>query len=266
MAYHGYIIKVNLSLSSGNTQPGDTDYEGRLYIPKSYSTKEYIQSEWNLNSGTEAKVVALMTMGISGFGCPFYSPGAFSTLSSLTGYQTIFPLISNCVEITGTYASKWVALTTPDSVDGLYVYKQGGRGFRYNNSWELFYTSGFTTPYGLINLNNNGRAGAHILFLTSDNILGEVQIDAANRDIWFYSSEKSAKFIDWLESVENLAEADPYSNGYGGYSGGGGGGGNHDTSSDAIPIPSLPTLSASNAGFCTAYNPSISQFWAVIDA
>lgn len=263
MAYNGYIIKINLSKSNNKTQPGNIDYEGRLYVPKSYSTKEYIQSEWNLNSSAEDKVIALATMGISGFGCPFYSPGGFDTLSGLPNYQMVFPLISNCEEISGTVVNQWVALTTPDSVDGIYIYKQGERGFRYNNQWISWGSAGSSVPFGLTNLYNYGRANAKIFFLTSDNFLGEVFIDVMNKSLSFHTSEESAKFIEWLESVENIAESDPYSNGYGGYSGNGGGGGNHDYTNDAVPIPSLPVLSASNAGFCTAYNPSISQMQAL---
>lgn len=264
MAYNGYIIRINLSKSDSTAQPGNIDHEGLLYIPKSYSTKEYIQSEWNLNRRVEDKVTALATMGISGFGCPFYSPGGFSTLSGLPYYQTIFPMISNCEEITGTVSSQWVALTLPDSSDGIYVYKQGERGFRYNGQWISMGASGTNMPYGLTNLYNYGKANANILFLTSDNFLGWALLDVNNSRLEFYTSgTTSAKFIEFLESVENIAESDPYSNGYGGYSGDGGGGGNHDTSNDAIPIPSLPVLSATNVGFCTAYNPSISQLHAL---
>lgn len=59
---------------------------------------------------------------------------------------------------------------------------------------------------------------------------------------------------------------DPYNGG--GYSGSGGGpgaggqsgtGGNYDTSSDAIPVPSLPSSISTGSGLFTAYNPSASQ-------
>lgn len=52
-------------------------------------------------------------------------------------------------------------------------------------------------------------------------------------------------------------EEDPY--GPGGYSGPGGGLGTFDGTSDVIPIPPLPALSAVDTGFCTLYNPSIDQ-------
>lgn len=50
---------------------------------------------------------------------------------------------------------------------------------------------------------------------------------------------------------------DPYNPG--GISGGEGGGGTFDETSDHIDIPSLPTLSAVDAGFITLFNPSVAQ-------
>lgn len=45
----------------------------------------------------------------------------------------------------------------------------------------------------------------------------------------------------------------------GGVSGGGGGGGTFDLTSDSIDIPNLPSMSASDAGFITLFNPSLSE-------
>lgn len=44
-----------------------------------------------------------------------------------------------------------------------------------------------------------------------------------------------------------------------GFSGPGGGGGDHDKSSDLIEIPPDPTITATDCGFVTLYNPSLSQ-------
>ena len=45
----------------------------------------------------------------------------------------------------------------------------------------------------------------------------------------------------------------------GGVSGGGGGGGTFDLTTDSIDIPNLPSMSASDAGFITLFNPSITE-------
>lgn len=56
-------------------------------------------------------------------------------------------------------------------------------------------------------------------------------------------------------------ETDPFDPG--GESGGGGGNGNFDGTGDDINIPSLPTLSAVDAGFITLFNPSLAQLKAL---
>lgn len=58
-------------------------------------------------------------------------------------------------------------------------------------------------------------------------------------------------------------ERPPYEGG--GISGTGGGGGNFDDTSDPIPVPSLPSLSAVNTGFITLYNPTLSQLQNLAD-
>lgn len=48
-----------------------------------------------------------------------------------------------------------------------------------------------------------------------------------------------------------------------GPSGPGGGGGDHDKTPDPVPVPPLPSLSATDAGFITLYNPSLSQMQSI---
>lgn len=66
-----------------------------------------------------------------------------------------------------------------------------------------------------------------------------------------------------------IPNADPYTPGdegdIDGPSGPGGGEGDHDTTSDPINIPSLPTTSAVNTGFITLFNPSLSEIRALAD-
>lgn len=45
----------------------------------------------------------------------------------------------------------------------------------------------------------------------------------------------------------------------GGVAGGGGGGGNFDITSDSVDIPQLPSISASDAGFITLFNPTLAE-------
>jgi hypothetical protein len=62
---------------------------------------------------------------------------------------------------------------------------------------------------------------------------------------------------DWITNHTTEVSSDPYSQG--GESGTGGGSGTFSGTSDNIDFPSLPTLSAVDAGFITLYNPSISE-------
>lgn len=65
----------------------------------------------------------------------------------------------------------------------------------------------------------------------------------------------NANYLAIMEG--SIVPADPY--GEGGTSGTGGGTGTFSGTGDAIAIPSLPTLSAVDAGFITLFNPSIAQ-------
>lgn len=80
-----------------------------------------------------------------------------------------------------------------------------------------------------------------------------------------YTSD-DANIINWFNNIDTktFLPTDPYDKGGASSDGGGGGtygGGNtiFGGASDSIDIPPLPTASASNAGFITLFNPSITQ-------
>lgn len=67
---------------------------------------------------------------------------------------------------------------------------------------------------------------------------------------------------NWSNSLKKDVKPAPYDddpNRSGGNSGRGGGGGTFDRTSDSIPVPSLPTLNATKAGFVTLYKPTLSD-------
>lgn len=68
--------------------------------------------------------------------------------------------------------------------------------------------------------------------------------------LWFLDNSTGKK-------VDPLINNDPYANG--GSTDSGGGTGDFDGSSDAIGIPDLPSASATDAGFITLFNPTLSQ-------
>ena len=68
--------------------------------------------------------------------------------------------------------------------------------------------------------------------------------------VWFLDNSTGKK-------VDPLTNTDPYANG--GSTDSGGGTGDFDGTSDAIGIPDLPSASATDAGFITLFNPTLSQ-------
>lgn len=83
---------------------------------------------------------------------------------------------------------------------------------------------------------------------------------------WNYGislTDAQSKFNDWISGGnENFSDStDPYNNGGAGsgQSSGGGGGGDFDGSSDDIPVPSLPSVSANDTGFVGIFTPTLAQ-------
>lgn len=66
--------------------------------------------------------------------------------------------------------------------------------------------------------------------------------------------------LDIKEKTDPNEEGGP-----GGHSGEGGGMGDRDDHSDPVPIPNDPTISATDAGFVTLYNPSLAELQAIGD-
>ena len=81
-----------------------------------------------------------------------------------------------------------------------------------------------------------------------------------NRELWINSMSVSQSAIDAAISIlygSSLEITDPYDEA--GTSGPGGGTGTFDGTGDDIDIPALPTLSATNTGFITLFNPTIAE-------
>lgn len=88
--------------------------------------------------------------------------------------------------------------------------------------------------------------------------------DVLNSLYWDLVYQRSAVDFDLHDQLNDfdpehpaIPDDDPF--GPGGDSNPGGGGGNFDDTSDDIPIPTLPTLSAVDAGFITLFNPTTTQ-------
>lgn len=139
--------------------------------------------------------------------------------------------------------------------------------FNYNNS-----ICAWITLQGY-----EGTVGKYLLFsdydLTADTICCTCAYSTARQNYTLYGGGKigtydtstytQAQQIQMFKDLLNLAPGpDPYGDPYtegGGSTSVGGGTGNFDSSSEAVPVPSLPTLSASEAGFITLFNPSVTN-------
>lgn len=93
--------------------------------------------------------------------------------------------------------------------------------------------------------------------------IGQERYTYDNNTVKYTSSDQLSQTatvkgqMAWLMMYGGYQPGDPYNEG--GTSGTGGGSGDFDGTGDLISIPTLPTLAASDTGFITLYNPSISQ-------
>lgn len=96
-----------------------------------------------------------------------------------------------------------------------------------------------------------GKAGYLLLTYQTD--------DVNTRSYTCYdTTSPEGRFFEDIISNGTIISPDPYDPGDG-TSAPGGGTGNFDGTGDDIDIPGLPTLSATDAGFITLFNPSVSQ-------
>lgn len=131
--------------------------------------------------------------------------------------------------------------------------------FNYSDN-TVYYSTGFSQEYcyptfapGLVG--EDKEAVFH---------QGNIAVSGINQgkfylyNIEYFPELESVRELTFFEGLTPIVETgDPYEEG--GSSGVGGGTGTFSGTGDAIAIPSLPTLSAVDAGFITLFNPTISQ-------
>ena len=184
-----------------------------------------------------------------------------------------------------------MVIVPDDNIFGLPSFKYGNNVYWYATSLKTFLYS--VVPYTTL-LNSSGPM--QIMFATStpqpvyydqdmaeSSILGTTGEHSFTHDgktVYFYKTGRNKGYpvpdldINDLGVISNsnndggkyawlmvyggyVDETDPY--GPGGGSGPGGGTGDFDGTGDNISIPGLPTLSSTDAGFITLFNPTISQ-------
>ena len=168
------------------------------------------------------------------------------------------------------------------STDNPYYYFTVSKGsntveykFYYNN--EARYTETVSSsninnvPFSLFSCiegnANNSSGGNPVAYRLTPNVYetyitpGKYWSDRLDFYYWAVDGSITNYFGEWwskqTEEVPPVEPSDPYAPG--GDSGAGGGTGTFDGTGDDINIPALPTLSATETGFITLFNPSLEQ-------
>lgn len=249
-----------------NEQPG------KLAIAFSDYEASYISSVWD-NIGRQTPIAdmqaTLNSIGILGTGATCYNPNMANNPpfeNNTTYYPLMMSMFPNCNFLTGPWDTNyWVTLAGNDGTRILYG--------RYNTPDKLLLAADYNVNFPSTNLlpglayavNNDPYLGGNGFFITSDNRVGYYQLryNRTNSYMGIWDTTMSSRFITWFNHLEDepIPPTDPYNTGS--TSGKGGGRGTFSRTGDTVGIPSLPTLSAVDAGFITLFKPSISELTAL---
>lgn len=248
---------------------GDEVHKGIFVIPVSgYSYAEFQQYVWGANSSLSGIVEALNTYQCSGGGYPFYWPGTFSGSQSYTELSNYAIFRDNLLQpysVPFTLAldtTKATAITDANG-NGFYFYKPNNIfNFYIDGVSVAQWASGYSAPLGFWGYY------ASVCFITSDRHFVYVRLGSNrnNSEYWdggmaqpdLSGNTASDKILKWLYSLPDMFD-DPYAGGDDKPSENAGGNEPHDATSDPIDFPALPSVSATDTGFITVFNPSKSQ-------
>lgn len=157
-------------------------------------------------------------------------------------------------------------------IDGI-VYQRDTSGTQFDSFGEaLAYgqniyqnpPAGFGAWYGLENVTSMSIIAPFygtIVYCGIQSTLQHTVLDSLFDTGWgsagYLNLDLSGILDDYDPEAPEPPDDDPYNEG--GNSGEGGGDGDFDDTGDDIPIPPVPTISASDTGFITLFNPSLSQ-------
>lgn len=248
---------------------GDEAHKGVFIVPVSgYTYSEFQQHVWNANSSLSGLVEALKDYQFSGGGFPFYWPGTFSgsqSYTELSNYALFRDQHLQPYSVAFTLAldqTKATAITDLNG-NGFYFYKPNNIfSFYVNGSRVTQWNSGYPYPLGFV------EYYAAVCFITSDRHFVYMRLgnNRNNSAYWdggmaqpdFSGNTASDYILKWLFSLPDMFD-DPYAGGDDEPSDNAGGNEPHDATSDPIDFPAVPSVSATDTGFITVFNPSKSQ-------
>ncbi len=255
------IVHVGVS-NSAATIP-DNVHKGVMYIPQSNLTRSEITNLWSLipySASLEETIQSMLTMNIVGGGYPFIYPYIYSgdvDYKNFTDYSTILQAVPYSAKVIDEYYSTNVVVHYVDENKNGDLNCNFGVGMRWryetsNPTIGNISQLGFPFQTGVQSSTGSG------FFITSDDYVGcfYLNINRNNSNIGWFTYSVSQNIINWVNSLPDLI-LDPYADG--GVSDVGGGTGDFDDTSEPIDFPALPVISATDTGFITLFNPSLSE-------
>ena len=261
-----YKLYYEFSIDGGNTYP----YNTSLIAPLSISDVDFGTTNFNIAADSaitekgqsfvnESKISGLVnniTLGISftsNFPADDYNEYKIKKINEAGVIGVSLSLPDYNEYIGGSYSDIYYKVYIESTTGKVLLYSGtvrygrvsvgyvAGASLQYDSADYLFYVH---IPVFLVN--------------TEKTILREYKINFGSTKIYYegYIDRSSELYkFDGLEPY--VEDTDPYSKG--GDTETGGGTGDFDGTSDDIPIPDLPTLSATSTNFITLFNPSLGE-------
>ena len=142
--------------------------------------------------------------------------------------------------------------------------------YAYDNNYSKFYSNGLRVTFGYGYRSSKNITSCTLMFVKSGGVENErfknnatflYSPVASNVSYYYmYAYNENSDLVQFFNRhTANVPprEGDPYANA--GDSTTGGGGGSWDNKSDPIPVPSLPSVGATNTGFISLFVPSQAQ-------
>lgn len=248
--------------NSYNVKP-DTLTNGIMYVPQSGLTKAEIQNLWNLipeRASIPEVCSSLLTMGVGGGGFPCFFKGAYTGTGSYTGfsyYNNLLSLVPYTAFIEGTFTTaKYIHYLSKDKTGSLNAQQSYGMSWGATHAYPI--ASG-AMQLGIFTTGNSTVGMCLNMFISSDNKVGTTYVsfyDKRSCVLSWFSDADSTNIITWINRLPDIT-TDPYADG--GDTSTSEPTGDFDDTSDPIEFPTLPSITATDTGLITLYNPSLQE-------
>ena len=230
------------------------------------------------SSGTATALLnEYQTAGLMNLMIPFIYDSSLSGTASLLYVASYFTYINSMgIDVAGkmTTSWRWIYLTTDNSDYYISIrYRKERNAVVYYDSVELHKKSDNSEISSAVTV--FGAASVYSAYDSNVNLLTMSIIGGNNKNIQFKVSTSTSANYTVISTINNETSAnngyallvtndEPYIENTDPYAGAGdsttgGGDGTFDGSSDPVPVPSLPSIGATDTGFISLFVPSASQ-------